>query len=104
MTTVRGRTFDLLNERHFLLLASGMVLLSNGVGPHTLPAATSEALWLNPNPPDSSPPFDVYDGCGTIKICYGSPSGCLQNRNCRLFGAVIFAENRFFFELLSKGE
>lgn len=117
MTEVRERLFDMMNDQHFLLLASGMFISSDGIGPHTSPAASDSAMWLHPNAPDTEPPpdsetelpptdDDVYEGCGTTKICIGRPDGCIVSvdRNCELFGAVIFNENRFYFELLSKGE
>lgn len=107
ITEVRGRLFDMLNEQHFLLLASGSLVTSVGIGVHTLRAATPEAFWLNPyTDPDTVPPAEtdpVYEGCGTTKICIGSPSGCINDRDCRMFAAVVFNENRFYFELLSEG-
>lgn len=105
--TVRGKVFDMINDKHFLLLASGMNVFDDSIGPHTIPAASDEALWLNSNPP--SPPIDetpseIYEGCGTTKICVGFPSGCIFGGSCSLFGAVIYESDRFYFELFSSGE
>lgn len=48
-----------------------------------------------------NPPIDVYEGCETEKVCFGIPSGCITSGNCNLFGAVIYENERFFFQLLS---
>jgi len=47
ITEVQDVTFDLLNDRHHLLLASGSAAFANSVGMHDIDAATSaEALLL----------------------------------------------------------
>mgnify|MGYP003536492711 FL=1 len=43
----------------------------------------------------------IYDGCDDTKVCIGVPAGCVDSKNCNLFGAVIFENNTFIFELLS---
>lgn len=44
-----------------------------------------------------------YPGCGTTKVCFGTPSGCLVTNDCNIFSAVIFEDDKFTFELLSGG-
>lgn len=57
-------------------------------------------------PPTIMPPipdFNSYDGCGVTKVCFGGPLiGCVERQDCDLFGAVIFENDKFTFELLSK--
>lgn len=43
----------------------------------------------------------VYEGCGEIKLCYGIPEGCVNSRDCNLFGAVTHDSGIFDFELMS---
>lgn len=64
---------------------------------------------INTAPPivqPTTPPEQIsaYDGCETEKVCFGSPGGCLGSRNCDLFGAVTFDNDKFVFELLSGSE
>lgn len=69
------------------------------------------------DPPDQTPPTPspttlppiideeiIHTGCGSDKVCFGYPIGCLDTKDCLLFGAVIYDEGRFIFELLSPGE
>lgn len=43
-----------------------------------------------------------YDGCGTTKICFGAPSGCERERNCKAVVAVIVRGERYIFEMQGK--
>lgn len=53
----------------------------------------------------TTPPGEIlpnpYPGCGTTKVCFGTPSGCLITEDCIIFSAVIFEDDKFIFELLS---
>jgi hypothetical protein len=93
-SVVNGHVMDLVNERHHLLIAGGDALTQNGVAPHG-PGnrlSTTERLWLSKS---------IYDGCGSSKVCFGIPNGCVNERSCGLFGAVIYENGNFDFELLS---
>lgn len=48
----------------------------------------------------------IYEGCqNNEKVCFGFPAGCVDQKNCNAFGAVIFDENQdFIFEQLSMGK
>lgn len=49
--------------------------------------------------------FDwLYEGCNESKVCHGLPFGCIDARNCDLFGAVTHDNGNFEFELLSIGK
>jgi hypothetical protein len=55
-----------------------------------------------PTEPTRNPEINVYDDCGTRKLCFGFPLTCIKTRDCELFGAVIHDDDeKFFFELLS---
>ncbi|XP_070495050.1 putative ferric-chelate reductase 1 homolog [Chironomus tepperi] len=47
------------------------------------------------------PSYDVYQGCGITKTCFGIPSFCVPNRNCAMLAAVTYDNPDFTFELLS---
>lgn len=98
-------TFDLINDKHFLLLASGPEIGLNSIGPHSRREASPEDVLLT-IPRDIEPPVidigNIYDGCAVTKVCFGSPGGCLSSRDCAIFGAVIYADDIFTFELLSE--
>lgn len=68
------------------------------------PPKTSSLLAVVPEPTTTDLPGgvdEIYEGCGDIKLCYGIPEGCVNMRNCDLFGAVTHDSGRFEFELLS---
>lgn len=68
------------------------------------PPKRSALLAVVPEPTTTDLPADVegiYEGCGDIKLCYGIPEGCIQTRDCDLFGAVTHDSGNFEFELLS---
>lgn len=49
--------------------------------------------------------FDwLYEGCNESKVCHGLPLGCINTRNCDLFGAVTHDNGIFEFEMLSIGK
>jgi hypothetical protein len=50
------------------------------------------------------PSYDVYQGCGSTKTCFGIPSHCVPNRNCDMLSAVTYENPNFTFELLSTGK
>jgi hypothetical protein len=108
---VNGKNFDLVNDQHYLLLAGGTSIFVSQIGPH-LPnqdrGVSEEMYWLaDPSLTTQSPPEDtdfIYEGCNDFKICFGKPLGCLETRDCDLFGAVTYENNEFEFELLSSGK
>lgn len=112
LITVDGVVIDLANEKHYLLLAGGTELFENSVGGHEQNrGATDNRLSLTttapPNvtpPPTPLPPSDneIYNGCGTQKLCFGMPDGCVSTRNCELMSATRRVNGgNFEFELLS---
>lgn len=56
-----------------------------------------------PNEPPIDDFDEIYADCGERKVCFGSPAGCVDIRNCELFGAVLYEGGKFIFELLSPG-
>jgi hypothetical protein len=111
-STVNGQDFDLINDQHYLLLAGSTSVFVNNIGPHLLNdrGVSNEQYWLadptfttTAEPPSDDTDF-IYDGCDDFKICFGSPLGCLESRDCNLFGAVTYDNEEFEFELLSTGK
>lgn len=106
---MNGQTFDLINEQHHLLLASGNSLQQEAVGPHfNSRGVTANRFWLGIPPAGTVPPpgdLDwVYEGCDDTKVCYGVPDNCVDQRNCMHFGGVTENQGNFEFELLGMGK
>lgn len=104
VSIVNEQIFD-LEDDFYLLIASGTALREDSVGPHGANrGATQERIsLLNPTPPSTeAPPDDVYQGCGTKKLCFGFPSGCISPRNCQLLTTIMRVNSEFYeFEMLS---
>lgn len=45
----------------------------------------------------------IYNGCGETKTCFGFPKHCLDSQSCTAITTVIVENNRYFFEVMSKG-
>lgn len=45
------------------------------------------------------PKDPFYDGCNTLKNCFGSPEGCVQSQNCAAVTAIKVEGTRYTFEL-----
>lgn len=93
-SVVNGHKMDLVNEKHHLLIAGGAIVLPDRVDNHgpINRASTPERMWLTQS---------IYSGCGSTKVCFGIPNGCEDDESCNLFGAVIYENGNFDFELLS---
>lgn len=98
---MNGILFDLVNEPFYLLLAGGPNVNSDSVGFHNSDrGVTGERFWLGDPPSD----YDfIYNGCGSVKLCFGMPEGCVASRNCDLVSTVYDNNGDFEFELLGIG-
>lgn len=72
------------------------------------PPSETTSITVAPTTTSSAPPIegiDVYEGCGVSKTCFGiGPGDCVQNRRCVTFGAVIYRDEKFIFEIRSTSE
>lgn len=48
-------------------------------------------------PTNTEDPF--YTGCGSTKNCFGTPSGCIEEKNCIAAVTVLVRGERYLFEL-----
>lgn len=103
-------TFNLAEDAHYLLLASGKELRNNSISYHDIVRESSALPILfdeeNPiiiAPKEHETPSDsnFYDECQKTKSCFGSPRGCVDDRNCNFVGAVIVKNGIYQFEMLS---
>lgn len=107
VSIVSNQIFDLENDKHHLLLASGIALREDSVGPHYANrGVTQEKISLinpsPPTPPELPPNDEIYEGCGTEKLCFGFPGGCISTRNCHLLTTIMRVNTKFYeFEMLS---
>lgn len=117
ITEVLGNTVDLINQSHHLLLAGGITLFAQSVGPHLSNRLSSQdRYWLTGEEPTTptttttttvaTPPSedDIYNNCDTTKLCFGIPANCVASRDCNLLATVFYNDGDFEFELLSKRE
>lgn len=42
-----------------------------------------------------------YDGCGTLKTCFGVQYRCVEQRSCTAAGTVTFVDGRYIFEIMT---
>lgn len=43
-----------------------------------------------------------YTGCGSTKNCFGTPSGCIEEKNCIAAVTVLVHGERYLFELQAR--
>lgn len=43
----------------------------------------------------------IYEGCGSVKTCFGLPDNCVNDQSCRIITAVTVKGDRFEFEVQS---
>ncbi|XP_056640681.1 putative ferric-chelate reductase 1 homolog isoform X2 [Diorhabda sublineata] len=111
VTVVQGVTFDLKKKLYHILLASGSTVTPTSVTYHNLECEATpdpQVLEVNRNLPQPSPqvknnsmvldPF--YQGCGSSKLCFGFPEGCVDTQNCNGVTAVTSTGDKtFIFEV-----
>lgn len=51
-------------------------------------------------PTKTEDPF--YTGCGSTKNCFGTPSGCIEEKNCIAAVTVLVHGERYLFELQAR--
>ncbi|KAK4319539.1 hypothetical protein Pmani_009527 [Petrolisthes manimaculis] len=44
--------------------------------------------------------INIYDECGRSKGCFGAPSGCVDNKNCKMMVTYTKASSGFRFEIM----
>lgn len=79
-------------------------------GPGATPArtsrrpATTTPIPFSPAPEPKAPlPQDpLYDGCGSVRSCFGVPSGCVETRSCEAAVAVTVRGQRYEFEMKAR--
>lgn len=76
-------------------------------GPGATPARTSRRPTtttptpFSPEPEPEAPAQQdpLYDGCGSLRSCFGAPAGCIAKRNCNAAVAVAVRGTRYEFEM-----
>lgn len=106
VSILNDKVFDLENDKHYLMIASGVSLLPDSVGNHgpINRGVTNERISLINPPTDPAPPTDdsIYDGCGTEKLCFGMPRTCVSSRTCQLLSTIKRINDIYYqFEMLS---
>lgn len=114
VTTVEGVTFDLKKKLYHILLASGSTVTPKSVTYHNLECVATpvpQVLEVNRNIPQPASQVKVvkntsivldpfYDGCGTSKLCFGFPEGCVDTQDCNGVTAVTSTGDKtFIFEV-----
>ncbi|KOC65651.1 Putative ferric-chelate reductase 1 like protein [Habropoda laboriosa] len=76
-----------------------------------LTSSTPISTLRTTTPPYYSPTVDYetkdvedpfYSGCGSMKNCFGTPSGCMETKNCMAAVTVLVRGERYLFELQAR--
>lgn len=71
--------------------------------PPITPSTATTTTSTTPVPPIEG--INVYEGCGVSKTCFGiGPGDCVRNSQCNTFGAVIYRDEKFIFEMRSSSK
>lgn len=79
-------------------------------GPGATPARTSRRpstttpIPFSPDPEPQAPAAQdpMYDGCGSVRSCFGAPADCVETRTCEAVVAVVVRGPRYEFEMKAK--
>ncbi|XP_034935155.1 putative ferric-chelate reductase 1 homolog [Chelonus insularis] len=58
---------------------------------------------MTESPVKSDQHHPIYDGCGTIKSCFGNNDKCVDDKSCTAIVGVKVKGEKYIFELLGKG-
>lgn len=100
--TVQENVFDLNKMEYHILLAAGTRLKTNNVGFHEVAYTSSENKRLMSDFKLIAPKDPFYDGCNTMKNCFGSPEGCVPTQSCIAVVAISVEGTRYTFELKAR--
>ncbi|XP_043793259.1 putative ferric-chelate reductase 1 homolog isoform X1 [Apis laboriosa] len=84
---VRKRSIDVLTS------STSITTLRTTTPPYYSPTVDYE-------PTNTEDPF--YTGCGSTKNCFGTPSGCIEEKNCIAAVTVLVHGERYLFELQAR--
>lgn len=71
--------------------------------PAPAPRTTTPPVFVpsvEDRPSATEDPF--YDGCKSTKNCFGTPEGCVDQRNCKAAVSVLVRGERYLFEIQAK--
>lgn len=97
---VENTKYDLNRDEYYIMLAVGSKLKENNVGYHDILRTTSRDRRQLADFKSEPLVYDVfYEGCGTVKNCFGYPPGCLKTMNCRAVTSVTVQGDKYTFQM-----
>lgn len=102
VVTVQENVFDLTKTEYHILLAAGSRLKTNNVGFHDVAYIASANKRFMSDFKVIVPRDPFYEGCNTMKTCFGSPEGCVPAENCAAVTAIKVEGTRYTFELKAR--
>lgn len=89
-----------LEKNNVIKFISSLFLLENNVGYHDILRTTSRDRRQLADFKSEPLVYDVfYEGCGTVKNCFGYPPGCLKTMNCRAVTSVTVQGDKYTFQM-----
>lgn len=64
-------------------------VLANGISTTRRPIQATTPNFVRPSMGLKDDSDKIYDGCGDIKTCFGTPDNCVATKSCQTFSAVI---------------
>lgn len=122
-TFVNGIEFDLNLSDFYVMIVSGDSVSDKSVNYHTIRSISNEKIKFHELKENSGENFasfeeensksdknvlensenEIYAGCNEIKICFGIPSGCVKNKNCKSFTSIQKSQGfKHIFEMRSR--
>lgn len=78
-------------------------VIPNGISTTRSPLQVNTTpRWVRPTPVSQTNDDKIYDGCGDIKTCFGSPDNCIATKSCQTFSAVIVRGEKYIIEMKSR--
>lgn len=90
----------MLTNKYHVMVATGTTVKETGITRHNIGRFVTP-IQYNMTNLDDIYVDDIYNGCDTIKNCFGIPSSCVKTQSCDFVSSFRAIDGKMLFELKS---